>query len=324
MFGRAAFIAWLVLAPPLSASVLLNEIAFDEKPGPDWVELVNAGTTPVSIDGWVLDDADTGAGNAVHLALSTPVPPGCFLTVWIDAAGVDETDFSDGWGAIFSGTATTVNLAATEDEVALFRSAALTPAALVDFVAWVTDPPYGGTGDASTAVAAGLWPADAVVAVSDSGSGYSIGRSRDGGDTNGPADWRTFSRPSPGRSNRPSPSPYSTALTVDPARRAFSPFDSDPRYQTTTLFFDAGSAEAVKTLWVWDVRGRRVRTLIDNDRDAGGADLAGLATGSVVWDGRDEEGVVVPVGVYGVTLEAADPSGDMRRGRDTVAVGRPR
>lgn len=313
-----------LLASPLTAGVLLNEVAFDTAPGPDWVELYNASTVPVSIDGWTLDDGDTAFGNHVSLALSTPLPAAAFLTVYIEADGFNETDFSDGRGVYYAGTAPTVALATTEDELSLYSTTGPLPSGLVDFVAWVTQSPYGGAVDASTAVARGLWPAGVAVAVDDPGANYSIGRAVDGQDTDTVAEWRVFSRPSPGVSNRPPPSPYAEALRVDPRRRAFSPFDPDPFYQSTLLYFDAGSAAAVKRIRLTDVAGRVVRLLVDADRAADGTDLTGLASGAVVWDGRDDGGAILPVGVYVAVFEASDPGGGQRRGRAVVALGRPR
>lgn len=316
---------WLLalFASPLTAGVLLNEIAFDESPGPDWVELFNASTGPVSIDGWTLDDSDTASGNHILVSVSTPLPGGAFLVVYVEADGTNDTDFSDGRGAYYAGTGPTVALAATEDELSLYAATAPLPTGLVDFVAWVTQPPYGGAVDASTAVARNLWPAGAAVPVEDTGSNYSIGRARDGLDSDTVAEWRVFARPSPGASNQPPPSPYAEALRVDPRRRAFSPFDPDPFYQSTLLYFDAGSSSAVKRIRVHDAAGRAVRLLVESDRAADGTDLSGLASGSVAWDGRDDDGSVLPVGVYVVEFEASDPGGGQRRGRAVAALGRP-
>ncbi|MBK7206921.1 MAG: lamin tail domain-containing protein [Elusimicrobia bacterium] len=313
-----------LLASPLTAGVLINEVSFDTSPGPDWVELFNASTAPCSIEGWSLDDSDTASGNHVSLSVSTPLPAGAFLVVYIEAVGVDDTDFSDGKGVYHAGTGPTVALAATEDELSLYNTTAPIPVGLVDFVAWVTQPPYGGALDASTAAARGLWPAETAVDLEDVGSNYALGRARDGQDTDTTAEWRAFSRPTPGEPNQPPPSTYSEALRADPRRRAFSPLDGDPFYQTTALFFDAGSSGAVKSLRVFDVSGRSVRRLVEHDRVVDGTDLSGLASGSVVWDGRDDEGTVVPMGLYVAVFEAADPGGSQRRGRAVVAVGRPR
>jgi hypothetical protein len=165
----------LCLGGAASAEVLINEVAFNEPSGsPDWVELTNAGPQPASIDGWRLSDEDAAAGKEIVIRLSTPVPPGGFVTVYVDAAGTDRTDFAAGAAVVYSGTATTVNLAATEDEVSLY-SGVPSSATLVDFTAWVTDGRYDGAADQSRAVAAGVWPEGSAVAA-DAAKGVSIGR----------------------------------------------------------------------------------------------------------------------------------------------------
>ena len=327
MTGRVLLflaLALFVLPGLLFASVRINEVAFDEPAGsPDWVELYNAGTAPVSLNGYVLDDGDTGAGKYISLSTGMTMPPQGYLVVYVDANGVSDRDLSDGFGAVYSGTATTVNLAATEDQVALYSKVPLSSATIVDFVSWVTDGDYGGASDRAQLAAdvAGLWPAEGAVEIRDAGSGYSIGRRRNGaGD--GPEAFQFFAHPTRGISNEPPPSPFASSLPVDPAHRAFSPFDPDPAFQTTRIYFNA-PVTAVKTLRVLDIRGRVVRTLMESDHEIGGVDFSGMATGSVLWDGRDDGGTVVPLGLYLALFEAADPgSGSTQRSHAQVAVGR--
>jgi hypothetical protein len=326
MRRRAGLFLALLIPPFLSASIRINEVAFDEPAGsPDWVELYNAGMSPVPLEGYALDDGDTGAGKYILLPAGVVLPPGGFLVIFVDADGASDPDFSDGVGTVYTGTATTVNLAATEDQVALYAKIPLSSATLADFVSWVTDGEYGGTSDRTqiAAVSGGLWPTDAVAELRDGGNGYSLGRRRDG-EGFGPAAFQPFSHPTRGTSNEPAPSPFEGALTVDPDRRAFSPFDSDPSFQFTRIYFNAPPL-SVKSLRVLDVRGRTVRSLIEIDHEIGGSDFTGLSTGSVLWDGRDDGGTVVPMGLYLTLFEATDPgSGGTQRSHAQVAVGRPR
>jgi hypothetical protein len=192
------FLLLLFLTAPLSAGVLINEISFDQPVGsPDWVELYNPGPEDVSVDGWILDDKDAAAGKQITLHLSGPLPPGSFLVVYVDASGEDETDFSDGKGRVYSGTATTVSLAATEDELYLRDGEEI-----LDFVAWSTDGRYDGTADATEAVSAGLWPSGKASLLQDAGSDYSLGRGAEGEDSDGPSDFIFFAKPTPGDANR--------------------------------------------------------------------------------------------------------------------------
>ena len=289
------------------------------------MELYNAGTGPVLLNGYVLDDGDTGAGKYILLSTGMILPPQGYLVVMVDANGVSDRDFSDGVGTLHTGTATTVNLAATEDQVALYSHTPLSSATLVDFVSWVTDGDYGGADDRTqlTAATGDFWPADAAVEMRDGGSGYSLGRRRNG-EGIGPSAFQSFLHPTRGASNEPLPSPFPSALTVDPAHRAFSPFDPDPAFQSTRFYFNA-TPESVKTLRVLDIRGRIVRTLMESDHEIGGTDFTGVSTGSILWDGRDDGGTVVPLGLYLAFFEAADSgSGTTQRSHAQGAVGRPR
>lgn len=326
MFRRGSALLAFLFPSFLFASIRINEIAFDEPAGsPDWVELFNAGTGPVLLDGYALDDGDTGAEKYIPLTAGMVLPPQGYLVVRVDAIGASDLDFSDGVGTVYTGTATTVNLAATEDQVALYSHTPLSSATLVDFVSWVTDGDYGGADDRTqlAAAAGDYWPADAAVEMRDGGSGYSLGRRQNGAGI-GPSAFQSFLHPTRGASNEPPLSPSESALTVEPARRAFSPFDPDPSFQSTRFYFNA-SVVSVKTLRVLDIRGRIVRTLMESDHEIGGSDFTGRSTGSVLWDGRDDGGTIVPLGLYLAFFEAVDSgSGVTQRSHAQVAVGRPK
>jgi len=81
-----------------------------------------------------------------------------------------------------------------------------------------------------------------------------------------------------------------------PAAVALRPAFPSPFTQSTTLGFDLPGASRAR-LFVYDVRGARVRVLVDENR-AGGSH-------AVSWDGRDDAGARVASGVYYVQFEAA-------------------
>lgn len=108
----------------------------------------------------------------------------------------------------------------------------------------------------------------------------------------------SFAIVKPGSVSVPGPGP----ATVSLASARPSPF----RERTELAFTLAHAARA--TLAVYDVTGRRVRTL------AQGRHAAGVHR--VVWDGRDERGARVAAGAYLVLLE----SGGERRARRVVRL----
>jgi formylglycine-generating enzyme required for sulfatase activity len=159
----------------------INEVLFYPNSGEyEWVELKNAGTSPVSLQGYGLTDED---GSWYRFPNALPdVPVGAFVVVVFDGAGSanDDYDFGDNVATLHS-SAGLVNIFEDDaDQVALYsdtlsnkvylplilRSGAssqlvtevaqqLRVAAppVVCFVAWGTDP---GT-DAQNAVFAGIW-----------------------------------------------------------------------------------------------------------------------------------------------------------------------
>ncbi len=66
---------------------------------------------------------------------------------------------------------------------------------------------------------------------------------------------------------------------------------------------------------MYDSHGRSVRHLTSG--------LLSARSGSLVWDGRDDRGKLVPTGIYIVFLEAADGSqGTVERHKGVVVVAR--
>lgn len=57
-------------------------------------------------------------------------------------------------------------------------------------------------------------------------------------------------------------------------------------------------AEAIVSIYVYDLEGQRVRTLVDRVVRPQGSN-----TGRDVWDGRDDDGEFVPAGPYVVVLD---------------------
>jgi hypothetical protein len=95
MLHRGCLIAWLVVfaVPALRGDVVINEIQFDDSAVDDreFVELFNAGTTPVDIGGWVLRGNDPSGSNIVTtIPATTTLAPAAFYV--IGNAGVPDVN----------------------------------------------------------------------------------------------------------------------------------------------------------------------------------------------------------------------------------------
>ncbi|MGA1867764.1 MAG: OmpL47-type beta-barrel domain-containing protein [bacterium] len=88
--------------------------------------------------------------------------------------------------------------------------------------------------------------------------------------------------------------------------RAVSEFISpngDGRNDTVSLYYSPTISNVTVSLRVYDGEGTLVKTLVDNERRDAGESIE-------MWDGRDEQGLVVADGAYTLNLQATTPSGD--------------
>jgi hypothetical protein len=93
-------------------------------------------------------------------------------------------------------------------------------------------------------------------------------------------------------------------LPPPPARPQILPSSPNPFSHLTRIRFGLPAAQGIQ-LSIFDVQGRRVRTLIDSDRIESGFH-------TLLWDGKDESGTLVPSGVYWVRLNARGESAGAR------------
>jgi hypothetical protein len=89
--------------------------------------------------------------------------------------------------------------------------------------------------------------------------------------------------------------PTAAPETGPPVRFAFAPPTPNPFTSVTEVAFDLPVRDHVRAE-VFDVRGERVRTLVDESREAGRY--------REHWDGRDAAGHTVGAGVYFVRVRA--------------------
>ena len=120
----------------------------------------------------------------------------------------------------------------------------------------------------------------------------------------------------PGRPNSQLYVPLSTGniLTIEP--NPFSP-DGDDFEDITFIRYHLNHPNSRLDLKIFDVRGRKVRWLANNEPVA--------QTGEKLWDGKDDRGRDLPVGIYAIYLEAL-AEGDTRieKAKRAVVIARKR
>lgn len=197
------------------AGVCLNEVGYHMDPssdtGKEWIELYNPGPEPQDLSGW-----DLYPGRSPHYIFPQGfvLEPGHFVLVHLRLEGTNTgRDLYEGTAGISS------NMPNTHASVALFTSSSRDT--IVDFMQ------YGSAGNTyqATAATAGIWTAGEYV--DTAACGWSLGLRADGADSNRPADWQAFPKPTPGYSNVPPPFDVElAALSTDPqAAPAMLTFD---------------------------------------------------------------------------------------------------
>jgi hypothetical protein len=112
--------------------------------------------------------------------------------------------------------------------------------------------------------------------------------------------WGTSADPSggtPGRRNSLGASAKAAGAGAQCSPNPFSP-DGDGFEDVTIIAFDLPLVTGTRRIAVYDALGRRVRTLSGEEPTGG--------SGSMVWDGRDDDGNVVAMGIYVVLIETHD------------------
>lgn len=206
--------ATIFLYHNVRAGACLNEVGYymdrSGDTGKEWIELYNNGPEPQDLSGW-----DLYPGRSPHFIFPEGfvLEPGRFVLVHLRLDGINTgRDLYEGTAGITS------NMPNAHASVALFTDSSRDT--IVDFMQYGSD---GNTYQA-TAAAAGIWTAGDFV---DTAScGWSLGLRADGADSNRPADWQGFQKPTPGYSNVPPHydlelAALSTAPLAIPAMLAF-------------------------------------------------------------------------------------------------------
>ncbi len=251
-------------------ALMLSEVAAAPDDGPEWIEVVNRTGADVALDGWTVEDA-TGRRGRVTVGA-----PGGAFAVAPESLVVLTSD--------------PAALVARHPGLDARQVAACTPWPSLN-----NDPPSGApAGSAADRLV--LRPPDGRASDALDLPPANVGRTRERRSlaraTREPANWSDSAVPggTPARVNSVAGGPPvpGIALTVSPSAHV--------RGEPVLLRWSTGFESARVTLALYDLRGRRLRLLVDED-DAPG-------TAGVAWDGADDAGRPAPPGLYLVGLRA--------------------
>jgi hypothetical protein len=282
------FILWSVPRHAASTDLLaINEVLANE-PGSstklEWMELYNADSLSHDLEGWsFICKEDT-----TPFAASVVIPANGYLVIarQLVAEPPDSVSFEGHWGDASGvwGDAPGEDFPAVQAKMSLTNS--------------------GGTVnlvDPNENVQTFTW-------YKDCGDGVSFERVSWEGE-----DWFccvSSDGSTPGRKNSVSVD-YSNAIQLNIQPNPFSP-DGDG-FEDQAVFSYALPLESNLTIKIYDIQGRLVRTLAKDEP---------RASGELIWNGKDDDGETVHIGVYVVWAEATGNS--RSQAKTTVVVARRR
>lgn len=269
--------------------LLFSEIAAAPAEGPEWVEVWNGSGAEVALDGWTLEDAGGRRGR-----------------VTVGAQGGAYSVLAESLAVL---TADPAALTALHPALAGRRVVACAPWPSLN-----NDPPSGapaGTPADRLVLRAPDGRASDALDLPPSAADRTRERRSPSRATREPSNWSDSAvrGGTPGRANSVAGGPPGpgVALAVAPAHRPHG--SREPMLVTWRTGFE----RARVTIAIYDVRGRRVRLLLDEPEAPGAAGAA--------WDGADDAGRAAPPGLYVVGLEARPFGGAApARGRAWLSV----
>jgi hypothetical protein len=260
-----------------SGPVVINEIMYAPRTGdPEWIEIYNKSTMNIDLAGWTIEDADSTRQRVLSL-VSIIIESNCYACITQDSSGL-HTQNPDVSCPIIQPLTGWPKLNNSGDRIIL-RDATGT---FIDVLEY--DDRWGG------------------------GDGKSLERIHPDWPSNSPLTWSTSVSASLATLCAPN-SIYASALF----RKTEVCVEPDPFDTKTTISFKLTVPRALVKLEIYDIRGRLVRTLLDQE-------LSGSA-GSVVWNGTNDKGERLRTGIYILYLEAINAEmGVLDRVKKSVAL----
>ena len=270
-------------------SVVINEIMYEPLTGKsEFVELMNRSADTVDLDGWQMMDQPNTSGSRTIVFLaqySLRIPPGEYFIIAGDSSVLTDYMSLNGHTVVIHNS---LSLSNSGEDLVI---ADLT-GALIDSVRY---SPRWHLSNISTA-------------------GRSLERIDPAGSSTDGRNWSTSvakagAPPSAQNSIRISSQKQSSSLSLLP--NPFSP-DNDGHEDFLSIGYSLPAASATIRVRIYDVTGRLVRRLAVNETSP--------STGSIIWNGLDDDGHRVRIGMYIILFEAFDNFGGTVKTMKDVAV----
>ena len=282
------------LSMPISydrGALVVNEIMFAPAPHePEWVELLNVTSDTMTLCRWAINDADTSARHAIA-KVARIVPPSSFAVLTNDSTGIVAKYGRLPCPVIQVPSFPSLN---NDEDMIVIKDHT---GATIDSVAYRSS-----------------WHNPSLV----SATGRSLERIGPSLPSSDPRSWTSCTcliGGTPGKQNSVYASTSAHTLGLDCSPNPFSP-NGDGVNDVALIRYAIPLRVATISAYVYDVRGRRIRRLADHD--------PGTLQGVLVWDGKRDDGIRAPVGMYIVLLQAVEADGgNLYEARCVVVLAMP-
>lgn len=280
----------IILTTNEGPKLLINEIMFSTKY--DWVEVYcvddgNSGNG-AQIKGFYFDDLD---GDKDKVIGTCTIKTGEFLVLHY---GVEEQDVTFGVNGKIDLFTNKKSITSTTDQLVIYNPLG----EIIDAVCWTSDkPPENEESDRQKLIEVGKWQGEAIDSTQVS-KGQSLAR-KILVDTNSKNDWYVTSVPTLGLPNEviSQATPSIKIKVMKIVNQTSCPQEN----KKPTIIYSL-SEPAQVSLRIYDIRGRLVKKLIDQE-------YIFKEENTITWDGKNEDGSFLPVGIYICYLEAVNENG---------------
>ena len=257
--------------------VVINEIMYaPQDGGPEWIELYNKSDRAIDLSGWTIEDADSTQPRVLSAFLILIESSG-YICIAQDSSDLFFS-FPNVSCPVLQPPKSWPRLNNNGDRIVIRDSAGH----IIDNVEY--EKQWGG------------------------GTGASLERIHPDWSSNNPMTWSTSVA-----NYLATPCAPNSILASHRVQKAMVTVEPDPFDTKTTISYRLSAPTAIIKLEVYDIRGRLVRTLIDQEPSG--------SSGTVIWNGTDNNGKKLRMGVYIIYLEAIHAEGGiLDRGKKTVTL----
>ncbi len=253
-------------------TVIINEIMFEPDEGKsEYFELLNISGNPVELGGWLFEE---GSGKTFPLSFGSKIlPKGEYFLVASDSSVFADFPYLANSENITVLNSASLNLSNSTDEIVISDIFGNT----IDSISYNSD-----------------WHNSQITITKNN----SLERINPFVNSNDPSNWSTCVFPeggSPLKQNSIFTGSVSTSSKMEVSPNPFSP-DNDGFEDFTVISYNLTQTVMQIRVRIFDSKGRKVRTIVNNKPTG--------AKGEIIFDGLDDNGNPLRIGIYIVLLEA--------------------